>query len=207
MHVSGIQRLVRQRDRAAAVEGALIAGHAALYLTVVLWVLSPLRALVFVVVQQAIFSVYLGISFAPNHKGMPVIECATEMSFAERQVITARNITGGRLISLLLGGLNYQIEHHLFPTMPRPNLPRLNALSASSASAMTSDTVRTVSSAPTKPSLDLSPSCAPDESQRPENPPICESLASCCTRLLDGLPMSPVHAGSESACTVHGNSS
>ena len=22
----------------------------------------------------------------------------------------------------MLGGLNYQIEHHLFPTMPRPNL-------------------------------------------------------------------------------------
>ena len=23
-----------------------------------------------------------------------------------------------------LGGLNYQIEHHLFPSMPRPNLKR-----------------------------------------------------------------------------------
>jgi fatty acid desaturase len=27
-------------------------------------------------------------------------------------------------VDFLLGGLNYQIEHHLFPSMPRPNLRR-----------------------------------------------------------------------------------
>jgi fatty acid desaturase len=124
LHVSGIQRLLRQRDRAAVVEGLLISVHAALYLTVVLWVLSPPRALAFVVVQQAVFSLYLGCSFAPNHKGMPIIEGDTEMSFARRQIITARNVAGGRFTNLMLGGLNYQIEHHLFPTMPRPNLAR-----------------------------------------------------------------------------------
>jgi fatty acid desaturase len=124
LHVSGIQRLLRQRDRAAAVEGVLIALHVALYLTVVLWVLSPLKALAFVAIQQAVFSLYLGCSFAPNHKGMPIIECDTEMSFARRQIITARNVAGGRFTNLMLGGLNYQIEHHLFPTMPRPNLAR-----------------------------------------------------------------------------------
>jgi fatty acid desaturase len=124
LHLSGIQRLLRQRDRAAALEGLLIAVSAALYLTAVLWVLSPLKALAFVAVQQAVFSLYLGCSFAPNHKGMPIIEADTEMSFARRQVITARNVTGGRFTNLVLGGLNYQIEHHLFPTMPRPNLAR-----------------------------------------------------------------------------------
>jgi len=128
LHVSGIKRLLRQRDRAAATEGLLIAVHAALYLTVVLWVLSPLRALAFVGVQQAVFSLYLGCSFAPNHKGMPIIEGDTEMSFARRQVITARNVTGGRFTAFMLGGLNYQIEHHLFPTMPRPNLARAQSI-------------------------------------------------------------------------------
>jgi fatty acid desaturase len=124
LHVSGIQRLYRQHDRAAAAEGVLIAVHAALYLTAVFWVLSPLKAVAFIGVQQAIFSFYLGCSFAPNHKGMPILEYNAEMSFARRQVITARNVAGGRFINLLLGGLNYQIEHHLFPTMPRPNLAR-----------------------------------------------------------------------------------
>ena len=122
MHVLGIKRLAGRRDRASAVEASLIVLHAALYLTVVLWVLSPLRALAFVVVQQAVFSLYLGISFAPNHKGMPIIESATAAGFARRQVTTARNVSGGRLTTFMLGGLNYQIEHHLFPSMPRPNL-------------------------------------------------------------------------------------
>ena len=124
LHVSGVKRLLRQRDREAAVEGLLIAAHVALFLVAVLSVLSPLKALAFVAVQQATFSLYLGLSFAPNHKGMPVIKTNVEMSFAHRQVITARNITGGWVVNLLLGGLNYQIEHHLFPTMPRPNLAR-----------------------------------------------------------------------------------
>ncbi len=37
-------------------------------------------------------------------------------------MITARNVRGGRFTTLMLGGLNYQIEKNLFPTMPRPNL-------------------------------------------------------------------------------------
>jgi fatty acid desaturase len=128
MHVLGIQRLVRRRDHASAVEASLIILHAALYLTVVLWVLSPLKALAFIAIQQAVFSLYLGISFAPNHKGMPIIESATAIGFARRQVVTARNISGGRFITFILGGLNYQIEHHLFPSMPRPNLRRVQGL-------------------------------------------------------------------------------
>jgi fatty acid desaturase len=128
MHILGIRRLLRRRDHASAVEASLIMLHAALYLTVVLWVLSPLRALAFVAVQQAVFSLYLGLSFAPNHKGMPIIESATATGFARRQVVTARNIRGGRLTTFMLGGLNYQIEHHLFPSMPRPNLPRVQGL-------------------------------------------------------------------------------
>ena len=37
-------------------------------------------------------------------------------------MLTSRNVAGSRLVDFLLGGLNYQIEHHLFPNMPRPNL-------------------------------------------------------------------------------------
>jgi fatty acid desaturase len=128
MHVLGIKRLLRRRDQASAVEASLLILHAALYLTAVLWVLPPLKALAFVAVQQAVFSLYLGVSFAPNHKGMPIIESATAAGFARRQVVTARNIRGGRFTTFILGGLNYQIEHHLFPSMPRPNLRRVQAL-------------------------------------------------------------------------------
>jgi len=37
-------------------------------------------------------------------------------------VLTSRNVHSGRLTDAALGGLNYQIEHHLFPGMPTPNL-------------------------------------------------------------------------------------
>jgi fatty acid desaturase len=128
LHVSGAQYLLRRRDRQAGAEGLLIFVHAALFFTAVLLVLSPLKALAFVAVQQVVFSFYLGCSFAPNHKAMPTIPADTTMGFARRQVVTARNIAGGPLTTLLLGGLNYQIEHHLFPSMPRPNLKHAQAL-------------------------------------------------------------------------------
>jgi fatty acid desaturase len=128
IHVLGVQRLVLQRNRAAGVELALLALHSALYLTIIFWVLSPLKAVVFIVVQQAVFSVYLGCSFAPNHKGMPMIDPDSQLSFARRQVITSRNVAGGWFTNVLLGGLNFQIEHHLFPSMPRPNLSRAQGI-------------------------------------------------------------------------------
>jgi fatty acid desaturase len=128
IYVLGIQRLIRQHDRTAALEGALLALHAALYLTVVFWFLSPLKAVAFILIQQAVFSVYLGCSFAPNHKGMPIIDPEQGLSFVRRQVISSRNVAGGWFTNVLLGGLNFQIEHHLFPSMPRPNLSRAQSI-------------------------------------------------------------------------------
>jgi fatty acid desaturase len=124
LYVSGVQDLLRRRDRAAIVECLLLALRTALYLSAVFWVLPLPEAVAFIVVQEAVFSLYLGCSFAPNHKGMPVIDEGSGMSFAARQIVTARNVSGGRLTGFILGGLNYQIEHHLFPTMPRPSLRR-----------------------------------------------------------------------------------
>ena len=93
-----------------------------------LLVLSPLKAAAFIVVQQALFGLYLGCSFAPNHKGMPVNATVDRTDFLRRHVLTARNVRGGRLVDFALGGLNYQIEHHLFPSMPRPNLRQAQPL-------------------------------------------------------------------------------
>jgi fatty acid desaturase len=78
----------------------------------------------FIAVQQGLFGVYLGCSFAPNHKGMPMLDAADRHDFLHRQVLTSRNVRGGVFTDFALGGLNYQIEHHLFPSMPRPSLRR-----------------------------------------------------------------------------------
>jgi fatty acid desaturase len=128
LYLAGVQDLFGRRDRSALIESLLVVVHAALYLTVLFWVLSPLEAIAFLVVHEAVFSLYLGCSFAPNHKGMPLVDGDAEMTFAQRQVVTARNLTGGRCTNFVFGGLNYQIEHHLFPTMPRPNLARAQGL-------------------------------------------------------------------------------
>jgi fatty acid desaturase len=80
------------------------------------------------VLAQALAGLYLALAIAPNHKGMPIWPAGTELSFLERQVLSSRNITPGPLADFVLGGLNYQIEHHLFPTMPRVHFGRARAI-------------------------------------------------------------------------------
>src|SRR5216684_2209703 len=128
LHVASARALTRGAGRCRSWERALLAVHAVGYLAVVFLVLSPVRAVVFIVVQQGLFGLYLGCSFAPNHKGMPILDAADRSDFLRRQVLTSRNVRGGWLTDFALGGLNYQIEHHLFPSMPRPNLRRSQAL-------------------------------------------------------------------------------
>jgi fatty acid desaturase len=122
IHVASIRALARPGSRGRPGEVALLAVHLAGYLAAVFLVLSPLRAVLFILVQQGLFGVYLGAAFAPNHKGMPILNLADQTDFLRRQVLTSRNVRGGWLTDLALGGLNYQIEHHLFPSMPRPAL-------------------------------------------------------------------------------------
>jgi fatty acid desaturase len=122
LHLASSKAVLRGSGRANLVEGLLLAAHVAGYLTALVWVLSPAQVVAFVLVQQGLFGLYLGCSFAPNHKGMPTLTEADQLDFVRRQVLTSRNVAGSRTADLLLGGLNYQIEHHLFPNMPRPNL-------------------------------------------------------------------------------------
>jgi len=94
------------------------------YLTLLLLVLDLGTAAAFLGVQLAVVGLYLGCTFAPNHKGMPVLAADARIDFLRRQVLMSRNIISSRLTTFAMGGLNYQIEHHLFPSMPRPNLRR-----------------------------------------------------------------------------------
>jgi fatty acid desaturase len=120
LKVSSIKALRNGTVKRPRLEGALLVLHAAGYLSALLVVLSPLQAIAFLLVHQALFGVYLGMTFAPNHKGMP--HPTGSEDFLRKQVLTSRNVRGGWLTDVALGGLNYQIEHHLFPGMPMPNL-------------------------------------------------------------------------------------
>jgi fatty acid desaturase len=128
LHVDSVRALLRRDSRRRGREAILLAAHAAGYLGAVFLVLSPVRAVVFIALHQGLFGLYLGCSFAPNHKGMPILAADDQHDYLRRQVVTSRNVRGGWLVDFVLGGLNYQIEHHLFPSMPRPNLRRSQPL-------------------------------------------------------------------------------
>jgi fatty acid desaturase len=130
LHVASMRALRARPSRIRPWELALMLAHLVGYLTAVILVLNPWQALAFVAVQQGLFGLYLGASFAPNHKGMPMLSPDDQMDFLRRQVLTARNVRGGWLVDNFLGGLNYQIEHHLFPSMPRANLRRAQPIVA-----------------------------------------------------------------------------
>lgn len=123
LHLSSFRRVLSRDpvDRRWVELGFLVTRFV-LYLTVVFVVLSPDKAVVFLVVQLGLFGLYMGMSFAPNHKGMPVIARGVKLDFLHHQVMLSRNIRGSRFLSFAMGGLNYQIEHHLFPSMARPHL-------------------------------------------------------------------------------------
>ncbi|MEY4477293.1 MAG: hypothetical protein RJA31_797 [Actinomycetota bacterium] len=74
------------------------------------------------------FGFFMGAAFAPNHKGMPLVPRDAKIDFFERQVLTSRNIRGSWLKDNLMGGLNYQVEHHLFPSMARPYLKKAHEI-------------------------------------------------------------------------------
>ena len=109
-------------------ELSLIALRFALYLGAIFAFLPLGMAFAFVGVQMAVFGFYMGSSFAVNHIGMPIIPAEARLDFFRKQVLTSRNVSGGVWANALLGGLNYQVEHHLFPNMARPYLARARKL-------------------------------------------------------------------------------
>ena len=78
--------------------------------------------------MMLMFGFFMGAAFAPNHKGMPLVPKDSKIDFFQRQVLTSRNIRGSWLTDNLMGGLNYQVEHHLFPSMARPNLAKAHKI-------------------------------------------------------------------------------
>ena len=128
LHVASATAIARRRDRSALLEGALLAGHVAIFFVAPFLVLSPLRAVLFIVVTQSLLGFYLGATFLTNHVGMPTLADHGELGFLRRQVLTSRNLSGPAFTGFVFGGLDSQIEHHLFPSMPRANLRRARSL-------------------------------------------------------------------------------
>jgi fatty acid desaturase len=129
LHAQSVRRMLgREPLRLRAVEVAFLTLRLGGYLTALFLILPAGKALGFICVHLALFGVLLGGAFAPNHIGMPIVPADARPDFLRRQVLMSRNISGRALTGFFMGGLNLQIEHHLFPSMPRPGLKQARAL-------------------------------------------------------------------------------
>jgi len=123
LHVQGFRTVFgRGKVDKRWLEISMLTTRIVLYVAVIFYFLPLGMAFAFIGVQLAVFGVYMGASFAPNHKGMPQLPHDSKVDFLRRQVLTSRNIRGGTFMDTFMGGLNYQVEHHLFPNMARPHL-------------------------------------------------------------------------------------
>jgi fatty acid desaturase len=121
--VSSVIFLIGKRNcRQARIELGLMAAHLVIYFGALFLIMSPGKAIAFAALHHALFGLHLGSVFAPNHKGMEMPDDDSNWGHLEKQVLTSRNVKGGLVTDWMMGGLNYQIEHHLFPSMPRANL-------------------------------------------------------------------------------------
>ena len=122
MHRSSIRFLFEKRAKSTLVEALVIGAHFVLYFGLIFAALEPLQALLFIAVHRGLFGMFMVSIFAPNHKAMPVLERDSQLDFVHRQVLTSRNVRAHPITDFWYGGLNYQIEHHLFPRLPRNKL-------------------------------------------------------------------------------------
>ncbi len=70
----------------------------------------------------------LALVFAPAHIGLPVL--AEQHHDWLHQVETTRNLEMPRFVSFFFIGLDYQVEHHLFPKIPHKKLPLAASITA-----------------------------------------------------------------------------
>ena len=129
LRMDGFQYLVRGKNvKYMFAEVACIVLHLPIYLGALFYLLEPWHAVLFILVHQVVTGFYLANVFAPNHKGMLMVSKDTKLDFLRQQVLTARNIRSNPITDFMYGGLNNQIEHHLFPTMPRNKLRKAGKL-------------------------------------------------------------------------------
>jgi fatty acid desaturase len=123
--LTGLHFVLREKLGYPRAERLAMLGHLAVYYGLIFSVLAPLDALAFIGVHQACFGLYMGLMFATNHMGMPILDEDAGLGFVEQQVVASRSIRPRPVLDFLLCGLNRQIEHHVFPKMSRNRLPEV----------------------------------------------------------------------------------
>ncbi|QSZ42713.1 hypothetical protein GJV85_11515 [Sulfurimonas aquatica] len=97
---------------------------------VIFYSLPIMDALLVLATLNFVLSPWLAFGFITNHLGCEVFEkeVGEKFSWMELQMRTSRSLRGGILTHWFYGGLNTQIEHHLFPKAPRFNLLKVQKM-------------------------------------------------------------------------------
>lgn len=122
MRIDSLRYLISQNSKYRSLEICLFFLFFPVYFLVLYFAMGFWLAMLCMVVHQALFGFYLSCVIVTNHMGMPMLSMEENPDFVTHQVMTARNVKGPWIVDYLFGGLNYQIEHHLFPRMPRNRL-------------------------------------------------------------------------------------
>ncbi len=111
-------------------EFALMLLHWPIIWGTIFYVLPFSSALTVFVTLYITLSVWLSYGFITNHLGCEVssLEESRNLSWMELQMRGSRSLSGGAFIHWFYGGLNTQIEHHLFPKAPRFNLLKVQEI-------------------------------------------------------------------------------
>jgi fatty acid desaturase len=116
-------RTLISRPGATRVDRAVLPFHYLLWLGAPALFVGPRAATVTYAATSLVVGVLLTGLFSGNHMGMPTLGPGEPASYLRRQVETSRNIDVPAPLRFLFGGLDYQIEHHLFPFVAQPRLP------------------------------------------------------------------------------------
>jgi fatty acid desaturase/predicted heme/steroid binding protein len=108
-------------------ELALFAVHYAYFGWLCFYLMSPGEGVLFYCGAQAICGLLLALVFGLGHNGMAVYPSKDKPDYWTLQVSTTRDVKGSQyipqgVVDWFMGGLQHQVEHHLFLSMPRHNL-------------------------------------------------------------------------------------
>jgi fatty acid desaturase len=108
--------------------GALLL-HWIVWIIVPMMIFDPVDVIVFSLVRFGIMSYVMFALFAPAHypAGAQMVDKeALGKNFLMLQTVTTINFRTGPIGRLLCGGVEYQIEHHLFPTISPRHYPEMS---------------------------------------------------------------------------------
>jgi fatty acid desaturase len=111
-------------------EFALMLLHWLIIWGTLIYKIGVLNTLIVALTVNFVLSPWLAFGFITNHLGCETFEEAEgkKLSWMELQMRTSRSLSGGSLVHWFYGGLNTQIEHHLFPKAPRFNLLKVQKM-------------------------------------------------------------------------------